>query len=62
MQISMTPALSALESRFAERLFERRPYLYSWERDDALLPLEQALIEEEAIEAPGLWIERVSAA
>ncbi len=47
--------LAALESRFAERLFERRPYLYSWQLDDALLPLEQALIEEEAIEATGLW-------
>ena len=47
--------LAALESRFDERLFERRPYLYSWELDDALLPLERALIGEGAIEATGLW-------
>ena len=48
--------LAALESRFAERLFERRPYLYSWAaRRRACCLSSRRLIEEEAIEATGLW-------
>ncbi|MGH3065420.1 MAG: class I SAM-dependent methyltransferase [Gaiellaceae bacterium] len=51
-----TPTMLAeLETRFAERFVERRPYLYSWALDDALLPLERALIAEGAVEATGLW-------
>ncbi len=44
-----------LETRFAERFFERTPYLYSWRLDDALELLERRLIEEGAIEATGFW-------
>ena len=44
-----------LRTRFVEHFFEWHPYLYSWQLDDALRPLEQRLIEEEAIEAAGLW-------
>jgi len=47
--------LAELEKRFAERLLEWHPYLYSWLLDDTLLELERALIEEGAIEAVGLW-------
>lgn len=47
--------LAELERRFAERLVEWHPYLYSWLLDDTLHALEQALIEESAIEAIGLW-------
>ena len=35
---------SQLESRFAERVFEWRPFLYSRRLDDAIEPMEHALI------------------
>lgn len=44
---------SELEPRFAERMFEWRPFLYSRRLDDTLEPLEQALIEDGAIDATG---------
>ncbi len=44
---------SELEPRFAERVFEWRPFLYSRRLDDTLEPLEQALIEDGAIDATG---------
>ena len=51
-----TPALrDAIGARFLERFFEWSPYLYSWRLDDALEPLERALVEEGAIEATS-WL------
>lgn len=44
---------SALEPRFAERVFEWRPFLYSRRLDDSLEPVEQALIDDGAIDATG---------
>lgn len=44
---------SELETRFAERLFEWRPFLYSRRLDDTLEPLERALIEDGGIDATG---------
>ena len=44
---------SELEPRFAERLFEWRPFLYSRRLDDTLEPLERALIEDGGIDATG---------
>jgi ubiquinone/menaquinone biosynthesis C-methylase UbiE len=44
---------SELEPRFAERLFEWRPFLYSRRLDDTLEPLEQALIDNGGIDATG---------
>ena len=44
-----------LETRFAERLFEWRPYLYSRRLDDSLEPLERALINDGGIDATGFW-------
>ena len=44
-----------LESRFAERIVQWTPYLYSFRLDDALEPLERRLISEGAIDATGLW-------
>jgi SAM-dependent methyltransferase len=46
---------AALEPRFAERVVEWVPYLYSFRLDDALEPLERRLIGENAIDATGLW-------
>ena len=46
---------AALEHRFVERHFEWTPYLYSHRLDDAVEPLERALISEGAIDAIGLW-------
>ncbi|MGH3138022.1 MAG: class I SAM-dependent methyltransferase [Gaiellaceae bacterium] len=46
---------AALENRFVERYFEWTPYLYSHRLDDAVEPLERALIAEGAIDAAGLW-------
>jgi ubiquinone/menaquinone biosynthesis C-methylase UbiE len=42
-----------LERRFVERHFEWVPYLYDYRLDDALEPLERALIDRGAIEATG---------
>jgi SAM-dependent methyltransferase len=47
--------LAGLETRFAERLLEWRPYLYSWRLDDTLEPLERALIDDGGIDATGMW-------
>lgn len=47
--------LAELEVRFAERFFQRTPYLFSWRLDDALEPLERRLIAEGTIEAVGVW-------
>ena len=44
---------SALEPRFAERVFEWRPFLYSRRLEDSLEPLERALIEDGGIDATG---------
>ena len=44
---------SELEPRFAERMFEWRPFLYSRRLDDALEPLERALIDDGGIDATG---------
>ncbi len=52
---SSTSILAELRTRFAERVLERRPYLYSRRLDDTLEPLEQASIDEGLIEATGLW-------
>ena len=43
----------ALTGRFVERFFEWVPYLYSYRLDDALEPLERALIESGEILATG---------
>ena len=42
-----------LDRRFAERHFEWTPYLYDYRLDDALEPLERALIDGGSIEATG---------
>lgn len=42
-----------LDSRFNERSFAWRPYLYSYALDDLLEPLERKLISDGAIEATG---------
>jgi SAM-dependent methyltransferase len=47
--------VAALQARFAERILEQRPYLYSWRLDDTIEPLERALIAEGGIEATGWW-------
>ena len=44
---------SELEPRFAERVFEWRPFLYSRRLDDALEPVERALITDGGIDATG---------
>lgn len=44
---------SELEFRFAERMLEWRPFLYRRRLDDALEPLERALIDDGGIEATG---------
>ena len=44
---------SQLEPRFAERVFEWRPFLYSRRLDDTLEPVEQALIADGEIDATG---------
>src|SRR5439155_22276565 len=44
---------SALAGRFGVLLFERTPYLSSFELDPALEPLERRLIEEGGLEATG---------
>ena len=44
---------SELSSRFAVRMFEWRPFLYSRRLDDTLEPSEQALIDEGGIDATG---------
>ena len=44
---------SELEPRFAERVFEWRPFLYSRRLDDALEPLERTLIADGEIDATG---------
>jgi SAM-dependent methyltransferase len=52
---SVATIRAELEPRFAERLLEWRPFLYSWRLDDTLEPLERRLIDEDAIAATGLW-------
>jgi SAM-dependent methyltransferase len=42
-----------LDRRFTERLFAWVPYLYSWDLDPALEPVERRLIESGRIEATG---------
>ena len=42
-----------LDRRFTERLFVWVPYLYSWDLDPALEPVERRLIESGEIEATG---------
>jgi len=42
-----------LASRFVERFFEWTPYLYRYELDEAIEPLERWLIELEAIQPTG---------
>jgi hypothetical protein len=51
-----------LGRRFAERSFEWKPYLFSYALDDAVEPVERALIESGEIEALGFrWVgERAS--
>jgi len=49
----LTEVREELTRRFAERHFEWAPYLYDYRLDDALEPLERALIERGAIEATG---------
>ena len=44
---------SELGPRFAERLFEWRPFLYSRRLDDTLEPVERALIDDGGIDATG---------
>jgi SAM-dependent methyltransferase len=43
----------ALAVRFDEQSFEWRPYLYSYHLDDALEPLERAMIDAGGLEATG---------
>ena len=44
---------SELEPRFAERVLEWRPFLYSRRLDDTLEPVERALIDDGGIDATG---------
>jgi SAM-dependent methyltransferase len=44
----------ALDGRFEERYFARGPYLYDFRLEDALEPVERALIESGAIDATGV--------
>jgi SAM-dependent methyltransferase len=43
-----------LDARFAERFFERTPYLYDYHLDDAVEPLERALIDQRRLEPTGV--------
>jgi SAM-dependent methyltransferase len=49
----LTEVREQLEQRFVERHFEWVPYLYDYRLDDALEPLERALIDRGAIDATG---------
>jgi SAM-dependent methyltransferase len=44
----------ALDGRFEERYFARGPYLYDFRLEDALEPVERALIESGAIDGTGV--------
>ena len=48
--------VAALRERFDVRLLEWGPYLYEWELDPALEPLEELLIDEGSLAATGLRV------
>lgn len=49
--------LRELRARFDEQLYEDRPYLYRWLAGPATEPLEQALLDAEAIQPLGFrWV------